>query len=105
MSPSTSGEIYNVGSTESIRIRDLAERIKQAAGSDSELVFVPYEDVYPHGVIEEMLHRMPSIEKISGAIGWQPERRLDDILTDVIAATRESRAQVSEGGRALESSP
>jgi hypothetical protein len=32
-----------------------------------------------------MLHRIPSVEKVHGAVGWQPERSLDDILADVIA--------------------
>ena len=32
-----------------------------------------------------MFHRIPSIEKVLGAIGWKPERTLDQILADVIA--------------------
>jgi hypothetical protein len=35
-----------------------------------------------------MLHRIPSTVKIGSAIGWQPERTLDDILTDVLAFER-----------------
>jgi nucleoside-diphosphate-sugar epimerase len=38
--------------------------------------------------IEDTLHRIPSIEKIRGAVGWEPERTLDEILADVIAYTR-----------------
>src|SRR5881397_1856662 len=45
-----SGEIYNVGSAERVRIIDLAERIKQAAVSDSQLAFIPYERVYDQGI-------------------------------------------------------
>jgi nucleoside-diphosphate-sugar epimerase len=85
--PSTTGEIYNVGSTESIRIRDLADRIVAVTGSDSELRFVPYDEIYRHGIVEEMLHRIPSIEKVHGAIGWTPQRTLAQILADVIAAS------------------
>src|SRR5881392_1332837 len=84
----TSGEIFNVGSTESIRIRDLAERIRAATRSDSELLFVPYDEIYRHGIVEEMLHRIPSIEKVGKAIGWAPTRLLDDILADVIETSR-----------------
>src|SRR5438270_1131457 len=51
---STSGEIFNVGSTESIRIRDLADRIRTATGSESGLVFVPYDEIYRPGAVEEM---------------------------------------------------
>jgi UDP-glucose 4-epimerase len=84
----TSGELYNVGSQERIAIRDLAARVRDKAGSSSEIVFVPYEDVFPHGAMEEMFHREPSIEKIDAAIGWGPTRTLDNILDDVIAWER-----------------
>ena len=86
--PATSGELYNVGSQERIAIRDLAERVLAVTGSSSEIVFVPYEEVFPHGSMEEMFHREPSIEKIDQAIGWAPTRALDDILADVLAYER-----------------
>jgi UDP-glucose 4-epimerase len=86
----TSGELYNVGSQERIAIRDLAQRVVELTKSSSEIVFVPYEDVFPHGAMEEMFHREPSIEKIGAAIGWRPSRSLDDILADVIAFEREN---------------
>jgi UDP-glucose 4-epimerase len=85
----TSGDLFNVGSQERIAIRDLAERVRQRTQSSSEIAFVPYEDVFPHGAMEEMFHREPSIEKIGGAIGWTPSLTLDDILDDVIAFERE----------------
>jgi UDP-glucose 4-epimerase len=86
-----SGEIFNVGSTERLRIIDLAERVKQATGSRSEIAFVPYERVYEQG-IEDTLHREPAIDKIRGAIGWTPDRNLEDILADVIEHFRAERA-------------
>jgi len=84
---SVSGEIFNVGSNRPIRILDLAKRVLELTSSPSEIVFVPYEDVYGHG-IEDMQHRAPSIEKIRGALGWEPTLDLDRILADVIAAAR-----------------
>ena len=80
-------EIYNVGSTERIAILELAERVRQATGSSSELVFVPYHEVYGQG-IEDMLHRIPSIDKVRAAVGWTPARGLDEILADVIEDVR-----------------
>jgi UDP-glucose 4-epimerase len=82
------GEIYNVGSTERISIADLAKRVVDATESSSELIFVPYEEVYEGGVAEEMFHRAPAIDKIAGAIGWSPTIDLDGILADVVAHTR-----------------
>jgi UDP-glucose 4-epimerase len=89
-----SGEIFNVGSTERISIGELATRILERTGSTSEIVYVPYDQVYGHG-IEDMLHREPSIEKISGAIGWNPTRSLDEILEDVIEHTRAAPASAA----------
>jgi nucleoside-diphosphate-sugar epimerase len=86
-----SGEIFNVGSAERVRIVELANRIVSRTGSQSELEFVPHDEVYGLG-IEDVLHREPSIEKIDAAIGWRPTRTLDDILGDVIAWER-SRAE------------
>ena len=85
--PSTSGEIFNVGSRNWISILELARRMLELTGSRSELVYVPYEQVYGLG-IDDMLHRVPAIEKIEAAIGWAPERTLDEILADVIAFER-----------------
>jgi UDP-glucose 4-epimerase len=82
-----SGEIYNVGSTNRISILELAQRIVELTGSSSELRFVPYDRVYEQG-IEDMLHRIPSTDKIRTAIGWQPERSLEDILADVLTDVR-----------------
>ena len=92
--PATTGQIYNVGSTESVTILELAGRVLRATGSSSELLFVPYEEVYGHG-IEEMFQRMPSIEKITEAVGWAPTIELDGILTQVVEERRLSPAGVA----------
>jgi nucleoside-diphosphate-sugar epimerase len=90
-----SGEIFNIGSTHRIRVIDLAERVKELTGSDSELVYVPYEHVFGHG-IEDMLHRSPAIDKIRRAIDWEPERDLDTILRDVIEHAERVPAEFEE---------
>jgi UDP-glucose 4-epimerase len=82
-----SGDIFNVGSSERVRIVDLAERVLALVGSHSKLAFVPHAEVYGLG-IEDVLHREAAIEKINGAIGWRPSLDLDRILADVIEHTR-----------------
>jgi UDP-glucose 4-epimerase len=82
-----SGQVFNVGSTERISISGLAQRVLELTGSSSELTYVPYDQVYGLG-IEDTLHREPSIAKIADAIGWKPEKRLDQILDDVIELAR-----------------
>jgi UDP-glucose 4-epimerase len=82
-----SGEIFNVGSSERVRIIDLARRVLELTGSRSELVFIPHSAVYGVG-IEDVLHREPSIDKIRAATGWRPSLDLERVLADVIDHTR-----------------
>ena len=93
MDTGASGEIYNIGSEERISINGLASRVQELTSSSSEIEYVAYDDVYGIG-IEDMLHRIPSTAKIRAAIGWAPERTLDDILGDVLAFER-SRVQAA----------
>jgi UDP-glucose 4-epimerase len=101
--PATAGKIFNVGSQERIAIRELAERVRAKTGSSSEIVLVPYEQVFPHGAAEEMFHRVPSIDKIRRAVGWEPEYDLHRILDDVIAYAR-SASRPAEAFEAVEAS-
>jgi UDP-glucose 4-epimerase len=82
-----SGEIFNVGSSERIRIVDLADRVVQATGSDSEIAFVPYDEVYGQG-IEDTLHREPATGKIREAIGWETRLDLQQVIADVVEHAR-----------------
>ncbi len=84
---SISGQIFNVGSTERVSILELADRVRAQSGSESETVFIPYDEVYGLG-IEDTLHREPAIEKIGTAIGWRPTRTLDEVIADVIEHAR-----------------
>jgi nucleoside-diphosphate-sugar epimerase len=87
MDDDVSGEIYNVGATNRISISELAAKVIELTGSSSGVTKIPYAEVYEHG-IEDMLHRIPSTDKIRLAIGWEPERSLEDILCDVVAFER-----------------
>lgn len=79
----TVGEVYNLGSECETPILDLAERVRQLTESSSTITFVPYADAYGDN-FEDMPRRVPSLEKIRAAIGWEPAIGLDDILMSVI---------------------
>jgi UDP-glucose 4-epimerase len=81
------GEVFNIGSDEEVTIRQLAERVRELAGSHSEIVTIPYAEAYGGG-FEDMYRRLPDTAKIEQAIGWHPTRDLDQILSDVLASTR-----------------
>jgi len=78
------GEVFNVGNDgEEITILDLAKRVKERAGSKSEIVLVPYEKAYEEG-FEDMHRRVPDLSKLRALTGYQPQVQLDEILDRVI---------------------
>jgi len=81
------GEIFNVGSTQEIEIRDLAQKVIELTGSDSEIQYISYEEAYGEG-FEDMKRRVPDISKIRDLIGWEPEVDLDGLLMKVIEYER-----------------
>jgi UDP-glucose 4-epimerase len=82
--PDSVGQVYNIGSNEETSIGQLAQRIKELTGSESEIVYVPYTEAYEEG-FEDMPRRVPDITKVGNLIGYKPETDLDGILRQVIA--------------------
>jgi UDP-glucose 4-epimerase len=81
--PDSVGQVFNIGSTEEISILQLAEKVKALTHSDSEIVFVPYDEAYEEG-FEDMPRRVPDTSKINRLVGFKPELALDGILETVI---------------------
>ena len=94
--PRATGEVFNVGNPEEISIRALAERVKGATGSASEIVTIPYGEAYEAG-FEDMPRRVPDIGKIQDLIGWTPRRTLADILERVVAYARGAGVSTGHG--------
>lgn len=80
--PDAPGTLFNIGSTEEISIHNLAEKIREVAGSKSEIVVIPYSEAYAKG-FEDMQRRNPDITRIHSLLGWQPSRTLQDTLVSV----------------------
>jgi len=89
----TVGEVYNIGSEQEIRIADLAERVRVLTDSESEIGFTPYEQVYGEN-FEDMPRRVPSLEKINKAVGFEPKVGLDETLQSVIDYERSVEPQL-----------
>jgi UDP-glucose 4-epimerase len=81
--PESVGQVYNIGSNEEISIFKLAEKVKELTNSESEIVFVPYDEAYEEG-FEDMPRRVPDIAKIGKLVGFKPKMALDGILRTVI---------------------
>ncbi len=85
--PEAVGEVVNVGNTEEISIQDLAGEVKKRAGSKSSLVYVPYDQAYEPG-FEDMMRRVPSVDKLQRLTGFRPQTPLSEIIDRVVAHFR-----------------
>jgi UDP-glucose 4-epimerase len=81
---STIGDVYNVGGTGEVTIKQLAEQVLSVTGSKSEITYTLYSDAYPAG-FEDIQRRVPDISKVKSAIGWAPTKDLKQIISDIAA--------------------
>ena len=81
-SDKTINEVYNVGGTGEITIKQLAETIIEQTNSKSTIEYIPYEKAYAPG-FEDMQRRVPDISKIKQELNWSPQRDLTQIISDV----------------------
>jgi len=81
--PDAVGDLFNIGSTEEITIEELAKLVKKLAKSNSEIVYIPYDDAYEEG-FEDMRKRVPDISKIQKLTGYKPTINIEGIIKIVI---------------------
>jgi UDP-glucose 4-epimerase len=87
-SPECFGQVLNLGNDEEVTIKGLAEKAIEMTGSTSKIRYIPYTEAYGEG-FEDMQRRVPSLEKAQRLIGYQPTRKLEDIINDVADQFRE----------------
>ena len=81
--PRAIGEVFNIGNTEEVTIRELAERVKRLTGSSSPVQLVPYDEAYEAG-FEDMPRRVPDISKVHNLVGYEPRLALEEIVCRVV---------------------
>ncbi len=78
------GEVVNVGNTEEITIEGLAQLVKQRTRSTSPIEYVPYDQAYEVG-FEDMMRRVPNVDKLHSLTGFRPQTPLAEIIDRVTA--------------------
>jgi len=78
----TIGDVYNVGGTGEVTIKQLAEQVIKITGSKSAITYTSYSDAYPAG-FEDIQRRVPDISKVKNTIGWAPTKDLMQIISDI----------------------
>lgn len=86
-SPQAYGQVVNIGSAEPVSIRELAERVIAAAGSQSQLEFQSYAQAYDQD-FEDVRRRIPDVTKLERLVKHRPQYCLDDIVAELIDAKR-----------------
>jgi UDP-glucose 4-epimerase len=81
--PEAEGLVVNVGGTEEVTIKDLALLVKEMAGSESPIEYIPYEKAYGPG-FEDMKRRCPDISRIKELVDFEPKIDLRGIIQSVI---------------------
>lgn len=82
------GEVINIGNTEEVTIENLAKLVKQRVGSSSAIQFIPYDKAYEPG-FEDMMRRVPCIDKLHSLTGFRPQTSLIEIIDRVTTYFRE----------------
>jgi len=85
------GEVVNIGNTEEISIAELAESVKARTGSASKITYVPYDQAYEPG-FEDMMRRVPCVDKLQLLTGFRPQTKLAEIIDRVSSYLREKDA-------------
>jgi len=85
------GAVVNIGNTEEISIADLAKMVKEQTDSGSSITYVPYDQAYEPG-FEDMMRRVPSVEKLQSLTSFRPQIKLNEIIDRVAAYLRDKRS-------------
>lgn len=78
------GEVVNIGTDDEVTIDGLAQVVKQRTKSESPVTHIPYDQAYEPG-FEDMMRRVPSLEKLQKLTGFRPRTPLTEIVDRVVA--------------------
>ncbi len=76
-SDGTKGEVFNLGNPEEYTMLDLAEKIKEMAGSTNEIVYRPLP-------LDDPKQRQPDISKAKRILDWEPKVPVSEGLAKTI---------------------
>jgi UDP-glucose 4-epimerase len=92
------GEVINIGNTEEVTIEELAKQVKQRTGSSSSIEYIPYDKAYEPG-FEDMMRRVPAIDKLDSLTGFRPQTKLTEIIDRVSAYYQQDGVHLANAAR------
>ena len=88
------GEVVNIGTDREITVEGLAEMVKVRTGSASPVTYTPYDQAYEPG-FEDMMRRVPCLDKLERLTGFRPATSLEDIIDRVTRHFEKKREAVT----------
>jgi UDP-glucose 4-epimerase len=82
--PGAVGHVFNIGSNRETAIMELARMIRDLVASDSEMVTLPYRNVFGEN-FEETRRRVPDVKGALEILGFRAETPLEEGLRKTIA--------------------
>lgn len=89
------GEVVNIGTDREITIEGLAQMVKQRTGSISPITYTPYDQAYEPG-FEDMMRRVPCVDKLERLTGFRPATTLEEIIDRVAKYFEKKRDDVGK---------
>jgi len=77
------GEVFNIGQTEEISIKNLAELVIKKTNSNSQIIFKSHEEVFGKA-FEDPKRRTPGIDKIIEFTGMKPTKNIEFMIENII---------------------
>jgi len=77
------GEVFNIGQTEEISIKNLAELIIKKTNSNSQIIFKSHEEVFGKA-FEDPKRRTPGIDKVIEFTGMKPTKNIEFMIENII---------------------
>ncbi len=81
--PQAIGQVFNIGSNRETSVLQLAQMIRDLVGSESEIVQVPYRNVFGEN-FEETRRRVPDIRRAQTVLGFRAEVPLEEGLQKTV---------------------
>jgi len=102
--PQAVGQVFNIGAGTETKVVDLAQMIRAQVGSESEIVRVPYRNVFGDR-FEETRRRVPDVRRAEQVLGFRAKVSLEDGLKRTIdwfsTAWPQHRLSLSQGGEGV----
>ena len=84
------GEIFNIGQTEEITIKNLAELVILKTNSNSKIIYKSHEDVFGKA-FEDPKRRTPGIDKIIEFTGMKPTKNIEFMVENIVNSKKNKK--------------